>query len=433
MGGQGSGPRKSKKDAKEKADEQSQRMRERRAEESRAEAEATAEQMRRHHRPIDSFFSRGAAAATAAATAATAEGSASSSTASGVRETGASPGEATDARRVGASLREDEEEDRSFNETARELEQLHMAFAVQNSLRDQQQGTRSARIGAGTTDEPDSTSTLRGSNPQRLAALTSLAQSRSEDELRQTLRELYSQVATGTSDDLQAIPETVDVAVTRLLHVMNVVADEAVEFHLGEQIKLLVRTRLRRQQSSVGCDDADDRAQQVDVLRSRLCYLSFKSATASGEELEAMPATIDSIVTELAQLPDDRPPNGRMPAAMFGDAIKRHVQTRQTALAETAALHAERATNERECGSTHAGLGGHDANTGQEGSSARSVDDDEQDVDDETLKRLDPRSHIGAIAERMPSLHLIAFAVRCCTHRYVLSGDAYRIDGGESR
>ena len=72
----------------------------------------------------------------------------------------------------------------------------------------------------------------------------------------------------------------------------------------------------------------------------------------------------------------------RMPAAMFGDAIKRHVQTRQTALAETAALHAERATNERECGSTHAGLGGHDANTGQEGSSARSVDDDEQDVDD---------------------------------------------------
>ena len=207
MGGQGSGPRKSKKDAKEKADEQSQRMRERRAEESRAEAEATAEQMRRHHRPIDSFFSRGAAAATAAATAATAEGSASSSTASGVRETGASPGEATDARRVGASLREDEEEDRSFNETARELEQLHMAVAVQNSLRDQQQGTRSARIGAGTTDEPDSTSTLRGSNPQRLAALTSLAQSRSEDELRQTLRELYSQVATGTSDDLQAIPE----------------------------------------------------------------------------------------------------------------------------------------------------------------------------------------------------------------------------------
>ena len=208
MGGQGSDPRKSKKDAKEKADEQSQRMRERRAEESRAEAEATAEQMRRHHRPIDSFFSRGAAAATAAAAAAaTAEGSASSSTASGVRETGASPGEATDARRVGASLREDEEEDRSFNETARELEQLHMAFAVQNSLRDQQQGTRSARIGAGTTDEPDSTSTLRGSNPQRLAALTSLAQSRSEDELRQTLRELYSQVATGTSDDLQAIPE----------------------------------------------------------------------------------------------------------------------------------------------------------------------------------------------------------------------------------
>ena len=112
----------------------------------------------------------------------------------------------------------------------------------------------------------------------------------------------------------------------------------------------------------MGCDDADDRAQQVDVLRSRLCYLSFKSATASGEELEAMSATIDSIVTELAQLPDDRPPNGRMPAAMFGDAIKRHVQTRpsQTALAETAALHAERlgATNERECGSTHAGLGG---------------------------------------------------------------------------
>ena len=248
MGGHGSGPRKSKKDAKEKADEQSQRMRERRAEESRAEAEATAEQMRRHLRPIDSFFSRGAAAATAAATAATAataEGSASSSTASGVRETGASPGEATDARRVGASLREDEEEDRSFNETARELEQLHMAFAVQNSLRDQQQGTRSARIGAGTTDEPDSTSTLRGSNPQRLAALTSLAQSRSEDELRPTLRELHSQVATATSDDLQAIP--VDVAVTRLLHVMNAVADEAVEFHLGEQIKLLVRTRLRRQ------------------------------------------------------------------------------------------------------------------------------------------------------------------------------------------
>jgi len=134
-----------------------------------------------------------------------------------------------------------------------------------------------------------------------------------------------------------------------------------------------------------------------------------------------MPATIDSIVTELAQLPDDRPPNGRMPAAMFGDAIKRRVQTRQTALAETAALHAERATNERECGSTHAGLGGHDTNTGHEGSSGRSVDDDEQDVDDETLKRLDPRSHIGAIAERMPSLHLIAFAVRCCTHRYVLS------------
>ena len=405
MGGQGSGPRKSKKNAKEKADEQSQRMRERRADESRAAAEAAAEQMRRHHRPIDSFFSSGAAAAAAAATAATAEGSASSSTASGVRETGASPGAATDARRVGASLRDDEE-DRSFNETARRLEQLHMAFALQNSLRDQQQGTRSAGIGAD-TDEPDSTSTLRVSNPQRacgednrLATLTSLAQSRSEDDLRQKLRELYSQVATATEDDLQAIPETVDVAVTRLLQVMNVVADEAVEFHLGEQIKLLVRTRLRRQPSSVGCDDAEDRAQQVDVLRSRLCDLSFKSATAFGEELQAIPATIDSIVTELAQLPDDGPPNGRMPAAMFGDAIKRHVQTRQTALAETAALHAERAANDRESGSTHAGLGGDDANTGQEGSSTRSVDDDEQDVDDETLKRLDPRSHIGAISER---------------------------------
>jgi hypothetical protein len=314
-----------------------------------------------------------------------------------------------------------------------------MAFAVQNSLRDQQQGTRSAGIGAD-TDEPDSTSTPRGSNPKRacgednrLATLTSLAQSRSEDDLRQKLRELYSQVTTATGDDLQAIPETVDVAVTRLLQVMNVVADEAVEFHLGEQIKLLVRTRLRRQPSSVGCDDAEDRAQQVDVLRSRLCDLSFKSATASGEELQAIPATIDSIVTELAQLPDDGPPNGRMPAAMFGDAIKRHVQTRQTALAETAALHAERAANDREGGSTHAGLGGNDANTGQEESSTRSVDDDEQDDDDETLKRLDPRSHIGAISERMPSLHLIALAVRCCTHRYVLSGDAYRIDGGESR
>jgi hypothetical protein len=205
MGGQGSGPRKSKKDAKEKADEQSRRMRERRADESRAAAEATAEQMRRHHHPIDSFFSRGAAAATAAAAAATAEGSASSSTASGVRETGASPGAATDARRVGGSLREDEEEDRSFNETARRLEQLHMAFAFQNSLRDQQQGTRSAGIGAD-TDEPDSTSTLRGSNPQRacgednrLATLTSLAQSRSEDDLRQKLRELYSQVATASA------------------------------------------------------------------------------------------------------------------------------------------------------------------------------------------------------------------------------------------
>jgi hypothetical protein len=38
---------------------------------------------------------------------------------------------------------EEEEEDRSFNEAARELEQLQMAFTVQNSLRDQQQGTRS--------------------------------------------------------------------------------------------------------------------------------------------------------------------------------------------------------------------------------------------------------------------------------------------------
>ena len=59
---------------------------------------------------------------------------------------------------------EEEEEDRSFNEAARELEQLQMAFAVLAT------SSRNQEHGADTTDEPDLTSTLRGSNPQRFAA-----------------------------------------------------------------------------------------------------------------------------------------------------------------------------------------------------------------------------------------------------------------------
>ena len=45
-------------------------------------------------------------------------------------------------------------------------------------------------------------------------------------------------------------------------------------------------------------------------------------------------------------------------------------------------------------------------------------DEDEQDVDDATPKHLDPRSRIGAIAERMLSLHILAFAVRYRARRY---------------
>ena len=103
----------STKDAKETANAQSQRSaaqrrRERRAEESRAEAEATVEQIRRHHRSIGSLFSRGAATVTISANA---EGVAPARPAAGNQE-----------------------------------------------------------HGADTTDEPDLTSTLRGSNPQRFAA-----------------------------------------------------------------------------------------------------------------------------------------------------------------------------------------------------------------------------------------------------------------------
>lgn len=75
--------------------------------------------------------------------------------------------EASDARRVGLSLhRDDKAEDRSFNEAARELEQLQMAFAVLAS----RPAAGNQEHGADTTDEPDLTSTLRGSNPQRFAA-----------------------------------------------------------------------------------------------------------------------------------------------------------------------------------------------------------------------------------------------------------------------
>ena len=61
---------------------------------------------------------------------------------------------------------EEEEEHRSFNEAARELEQLQMAFAVLAS----RPAAGNQEHGADTTDEPDLTSTLRGSNPQRFAA-----------------------------------------------------------------------------------------------------------------------------------------------------------------------------------------------------------------------------------------------------------------------
>jgi hypothetical protein len=86
------------KEAKEKANEQSQRSavqrrRERQAEESGAEAEATVKQIRRHHRLIGSLFSCGAATATAPAPPPKVWRGASSSIASGVRKTGASPGE----------------------------------------------------------------------------------------------------------------------------------------------------------------------------------------------------------------------------------------------------------------------------------------------------------------------------------------------------
>ena len=45
-------------------------------------------------------------------------------------------------------------------------------------------------------------------------------------------------------------------------------------------------------------------------------------------------------------------------------------------------------------------------------------DEEEQDVDDATPKYLDPSSRIGAIAERMLSLHILAFAVRYRARRY---------------
>jgi hypothetical protein len=67
---------------------------------------------------------------------------------------------------------EEEEEDRSFNEAARELEQLQMAFAVLAS----RPAAGNQEHGADTTDEPDLTSTLRGSNPQETIGWQPLTQ-----------------------------------------------------------------------------------------------------------------------------------------------------------------------------------------------------------------------------------------------------------------
>ena len=57
----------------------------------------------------------------------------------------------------------------------------------------------------------------------------------------------------------------------------------------------------------------------------------------------------------------------------------------------------------------------------------------DEEFDDENYKRLDPRSALGVVAERV-SCRVCpprASATQSCARRYVLGGDTFEVDGGE--
>ena len=74
----------------------------------------------------------------------------------------------------------------------------------------------------------------------------------------------------------------------------------------------------------------------------------------------------------------------------------------------------------------------HEALRGDQVGSRLGTDENDEEFDDENYKRLDPRSALGVVAERVSCrVAPRASATQCCARRYVLGGDTFEVDGGK--
>ena len=77
----------------------------------------------------------------------------------------------------------------------------------------------------------------------------------------------------------------------------------------------------------------------------------------------------------------------------------------------------------------------HEALRGDQVGSRLGTDENDEEFDDENYKRLDPRSALGVVAERVSCRVWLPVLPPCstqfCACRYVLGGDTFKVDGGE--